>query len=84
LRHYGSWLARGALTRDGVRQLLVLWVILVRESPSIAFNVFAKDVPAELFRRLRRRLFNLFGRQGAQQEPRVDQLFPVGKLDRSE
>jgi glycosyltransferase involved in cell wall biosynthesis len=81
VRLYGGFLARDALSWNGLSQLPSLLFLLARRSPSIALVVLSKDLPSEFLGRFRARLLKLLRGKADSMNASTDQRFLIGDLD---
>jgi glycosyltransferase involved in cell wall biosynthesis len=75
LRNYGVWLLRDALSIRHYRQVLPLWVMLLRRYPTTAVHMLLKDVPMAPLRTLRNALRGLLGRTAKPADVTLGQPF---------
>jgi hypothetical protein len=81
VRFYGGFLAREALSRNGLRQLPSLLFLLARRTPFIALAVLSKDVPSELLVKFRLRLLKLLRGKESYMNLSTHQRFLIGDMD---
>jgi glycosyltransferase involved in cell wall biosynthesis len=75
LRNYGVWLLRDALSIRHYRQVLPLWIMLLRRYPTTAVHMLLKDVPMAPLRTVRNALRGLLGSTGKPGDVSLGQPF---------